>query len=112
MHTNLSNLPVWAIVGLGVFAAIQVALDVITLVDLYRRPVARVQFGNKWIWVVVILLVNTIGAILYLVIGRLPAVPGPALPDPALPEPALHTPTRASVRAEDVVKSLYEHGPQ
>jgi heme/copper-type cytochrome/quinol oxidase subunit 4 len=102
MHANLSNLPVWAIVVGAVLAVIQVALDVIALVDLYRRPVARVQFGNKWIWVVVIVLVNTIGAILYLVIGRLPAVP----------DPALHTPARASVRAEDIVNSLYDDGPQ
>jgi hypothetical protein len=33
-----------------------------------------VAFGKKWIWVAIILLVNMLGAILYLVIGRPPAV--------------------------------------
>ncbi|WP_222706669.1 PLD nuclease N-terminal domain-containing protein [Lacisediminihabitans profunda] len=49
---------------------LEIALDAVALVDLYRRPVATVTFGNKWIWVAVIVLINLIGAILYFAIGR------------------------------------------
>jgi hypothetical protein len=37
------------------------------LVDLIRRERTR---GPKWVWLLVILLVNYIGPILYFVIGR------------------------------------------
>ena len=53
---------------------VQAILDVVALRDLYKRPVAQVLFGNKWIWVAVILVVSTIGAILYLALGHKPAV--------------------------------------
>lgn len=46
---------------------IQLALIVIALWDLIKRENTR---GPKWLWVVIILLVNFIGPILYLVIGR------------------------------------------
>ena len=54
-------------------AAAQITLDIIALLDLSRRPTEQVVFGNKWIWVVIVLLVNTLGAIIYLVAGRKPA---------------------------------------
>ncbi|MEO5534630.1 MAG: PLD nuclease N-terminal domain-containing protein [Pseudolysinimonas sp.] len=69
---------VWAI--LGVLAVVQIALDVVALVSLARRPRASVTFGNKWIWVAIILLVNMIGAILYLAIGRASAPPAELAP--------------------------------
>ena len=47
---------------------IQVALAVIALVDLVKRE--RVRGGNKLVWVLVIVLVNTIGPIVYLLAGR------------------------------------------
>jgi len=47
--------------------AIQIGLMVYALVDLAKRE--RVK-GDKWIWVVVIVLVNIIGPIVYLVAGR------------------------------------------
>jgi hypothetical protein len=59
-----------AIIALGLLLVVQLVLDVIALMDLYKRPVAQVAFGNKWVWVAIIVLVNTIGAVLYLVIGR------------------------------------------
>jgi hypothetical protein len=67
---QLATLPVWLLVVLGVIALAEIALDVIALVDLYRRPVAQVTFGNKWVWVILIILINLIGSILYLAIGR------------------------------------------
>ena len=47
---------------------IQVALAVIALVDLVKRE--RVRGGNKLVWVLVIVLVSTIGPIVYLLAGR------------------------------------------
>lgn len=65
------NLSPEVAVVLGVLAAVQITLDVIALVDLYRRPVSQVRTGNKWAWVAIILLINLLGAILYLTVGRL-----------------------------------------
>lgn len=62
------------LVALGILAVVQITLDVIALLDLYRRPVDQVVFANKWIWVAVILLVSTVGAIVYLAAARKPAV--------------------------------------
>ena len=46
---------------------IQLALVLIALWDLWKRESTR---GPKWVWLLVILLVNFIGPIIYLVIGR------------------------------------------
>jgi hypothetical protein len=47
---------------------IELGLMVIALVDLIRRSRTR---GPKWVWVLVIVLINFIGPIIYLVAGRL-----------------------------------------
>lgn len=75
MKNDLSTLPAGVLIALGAVLVIQLTLDVIALVDLYRRPVERVALGNKWVWVAIIILVSLLGAILYLAIGRKPAVP-------------------------------------
>jgi phospholipase D-like protein len=62
----------WVIAVIAVIAAVEILLDVYALFDLWRTPAERVT-TNKWIWAVIILLVNPLGAILYLVIGRKPA---------------------------------------
>lgn len=70
MSPDLSTLPFGILIGLGVVLLLEVALDAVAIVDLVRRPVAAVQFGNKWVWVAIIVLVNLIGAILYFAVGR------------------------------------------
>ena len=50
---------------------IQLALMVYALVDVARRE--RVRYGSKLLWVVVIVLINIIGPIVYLAWGRMPA---------------------------------------
>ncbi|HEX3679308.1 MAG TPA: PLD nuclease N-terminal domain-containing protein [Galbitalea sp.] len=67
---KLGTIPPWLLVILGIVALAELVLDVIALVDLYRRPIAQVTLGNKWVWVVLIILMNLIGSILYLAIGR------------------------------------------
>lgn len=46
---------------------IQLGLMVVALWDLIKREQTR---GPKWFWVLVIILINFIGPIIYLVIGR------------------------------------------
>jgi hypothetical protein len=100
MDVSLSALPVWGLVALAVLIVAEIILDVIALVDLYRRPVERVVFGNKWIWLAIILLVNTVGAIIYLLAARKPAV----LTDDDAPS------TSRSVASDDIADTLY--GPR
>ena len=100
MNTDLSTLPVGVLVALGVLVAAQLSLDVIALIDLYRRPAARVVSGNKWIWLAIVLLVNTFGAIIYLVAGRRPAV----LTNNVAPSES------PSVRTDNIADTLY--GPR
>lgn len=97
MSTDLGTIPVWVLVVLAVLAVVQLTLDVVALVDLYRRPVAQVVFANKWIWLAIVLLVNTVGAIIYLAVGRKPAPP----PEDTGPRPP---PTR---RPDDIADALY-----
>jgi NADH:ubiquinone oxidoreductase subunit 6 (subunit J) len=99
-HGNAPAIPVWAVVALGVLAVVQITLDVVALVDLYRRPVKQVVFGNKWIWVAIVLLINTVGAIIYLVVARKPV----AMPENAGPSAS------PTVRAQDIADALY--GPR
>jgi hypothetical protein len=46
---------------------IQLGLMIAALVDLIRRPKVN---GPKWMWVMIILIVNFIGPIIYFVVGR------------------------------------------
>jgi multisubunit Na+/H+ antiporter MnhB subunit len=100
MSFNLSSLPAGALAALVVLAVVAITLDVIALRDLYRRPTSQVAFANQWIWVAVILLVNILGAIIYLVAGRRPAV----LTDDAAPSQS------TSVRTDNIADTLY--GPR
>jgi len=100
MDASLSTLPVWGLVALAVLVAAQITLDVIALVDLYRRPVDQVIFANKWIWLAIILLVNLIGPIIYLLAARKP----PVLTDDSAPVKP------KSVASDDIADLLY--GPR
>lgn len=46
---------------------LELGLMVYALFDLYKRPFTR---GPKWVWVLVIVLINLFGPIVYLVFGR------------------------------------------
>ena len=54
-----------------VLVAVQLATQVYALVDLARRD--EVFGGRKWLWALIIVLGNLMGAIGYLVAGRLRA---------------------------------------
>jgi len=70
---GLQGLPTWGLVAIGALIVVQVVLDAIAFLDLYKRPVEQLTIANKWVWVAIILLVQTFGAIVYLVAGRKPA---------------------------------------
>jgi hypothetical protein len=46
---------------------IQLTLIVVALIDLVRREHTR---GPKWLWAIIICLVNFIGPIVYFIVGR------------------------------------------
>ena len=47
---------------------VELILLAVALIDLIRRE--NVKYFPKWLWAVIILLINFIGPIIYLVIGR------------------------------------------
>jgi uncharacterized membrane protein len=73
LSARLSDLSPALLVVLAVIALLELALDIVALVHLYRTPGDQVVGGNKWIWVVIILVINLIGPVLYLAIGHKPA---------------------------------------
>lgn len=81
-----------ALVAVVVLVIAQVALLVVGLVDLVRRP--AVLGGHKWVWLIVMLLFSVIGPIIYLAVGRVPA------PVAQQPEPTGGTKDRASAAAD------------
>jgi hypothetical protein len=107
MPTNIptqippSQIPPVGWVAIGVLAIFGLVMLVIALLDLYRRTDEQVVGGRRWVWLLVILLVNSgLGAIIYLLAGRKPA---PAV-DAAPAKPA-------SERAEAAADSLYGDAP-
>ena len=52
-------------------AAAEGALKVVALADLKRRPASQIR-GSKWLWTVIIVLVNSAGGapIAYFLVGR------------------------------------------
>jgi hypothetical protein len=56
----------WLLVGS--IGAVSLAIVVWAIIDIARRP--YVTGGRKWVWVIVALLAEPIGAIIYLALGR------------------------------------------
>jgi phospholipase D-like protein len=101
LATSLASISPPVLVALGVLGLIEIGLDVFALIDLYRRPKAQVVTGNKWIWVAIVLLVNLLGAILYLAVGRQQA--------PSADDSSQESPPREQV--DSIVDSLYGKPP-
>ena len=94
---SISTLPMPALIALAAVVLVEIALYLIALIDLYRRPTSQVVAENKWIWLAIILLVSGLGAIVYLAIGRKPA------PAPETARASEHP----REHVEDIVDSLY-----
>lgn len=80
----LDGLPTWVLVAGGLLAVAQISFEVWALVDMLRRPSDQLTLGGrKWLWAIIILFINFIGAIIYFAAGRKPAAavdPAPAAP--------------------------------
>ena len=69
MHYSL-NLPTSTLLMLIIpLVALDFILLIVALVDIIRREPERIR-GSKLIWGLIVLLVSTIGPILYFVVGR------------------------------------------
>jgi hypothetical protein len=92
--------PTWVFyIAVPLFVA-QLSFEIWALIDMLKRPSDRLALGGrKWLWAIIILGVNWIGAILYLAIGR---TAGPAV------DVASAAPT--AERAASAVDSLYGAG--
>lgn len=66
MHTEIDTGLLLAIIPL---ALIDLGMVIFCIVDLFK-PDRRVRGNNKLAWLLVILLVSTIGWVLYLLVGR------------------------------------------
>ena len=77
---SLSDVPVWTLVLVGVLIVFQLVLEIYALVKLFKTPDERLVLGNKWPWVAIIVLVNILGAIIFLAVGRKPAVMAESAP--------------------------------
>ncbi len=81
LSTWLRDLPTPGVIAVFSLVAVQLSLQIYALIDLARRRV--VLYERKWIWVLVIVLGNLLGAIVYLALGRRPQQAHAAEFDPA-----------------------------
>lgn len=61
---GLNSIP-WGLIA--PLLVLQLVLALVAIVDIVRAHETR---GPKWLWIIVSLVVNTIGPILYFIIGR------------------------------------------
>jgi len=78
---ELTSVPTWLWVVLGVAVVLQLSLMIWALVDVIKRPAARIR-GPKWLWVIIIIFGQLVGPIVYLVVARLPEAVDVARPTP------------------------------
>jgi hypothetical protein len=69
MYVLGSTLNTTVLLALVPLVLIDVAIVIYCIVDLYK-PERRVRGGNKTIWLLVILFINTLGWLAYLLAGR------------------------------------------
>lgn len=97
---------------IGLLLVVEIALLVAALVDLLRRPDDAVTGGRRWVWILVIVLLQTIGPIVYFVAGRRPRpVADPARADArdtAMAPPQAGPPPDA--RVDQAIDLLYGSG--
>jgi hypothetical protein len=71
---SLESAPTWLLVVGGVLVVAQLAFEIYALVHMLRRPAEELSLGGrKWLWAIIILFINWIGAIIYFVAGSKPA---------------------------------------
>jgi len=103
MNANMpfDALPSWVVVIIVIVGVVQLSVEVFALYRLARTPVERVVFGKKWPWILIILLVNLVGAIVFLAAGQRPAQAMDPSAVNGTPDPS------SGQRANHVVDLLY-----
>ena len=99
MQTNfpLEGLPVWMLVAGSLLVVIQLTVEIWALVDMLRKPSDQLTLGGrKWLWAIIILFINFLGAIIYFAAGRKPAAAVDAVPSAPVAQ-----------RADAAVDALY-----
>jgi hypothetical protein len=67
----LGQLPIWAIAVVGALIVLQLSLQVTALVQAVRTPAERITLGGrKWLWILIIVLGEMLGPILWFLLGR------------------------------------------
>ena len=102
MNTSVpfDSMPAWLLVVGGVLVLVQLGLEIYALVDMLKRPAEQLALGGrKWLWAIIILGVNWVGAIVYLAAGRR-----------AAPTVDVAPPVPAAERGESAADALY--GPR
>ncbi len=79
---ELTELPPAALGLLGILVLAQFGLQIWAVVDIYRRPASAVAGGRKVVWLLVVLLTNLLGPLLYLAVGRRPVEVGASIAPP------------------------------
>ena len=77
ISNQLGGLPRAGVIALLVLLSIQIILQVVALVDLAKRR--TVPGGKRWLWALVIVFGNLVGAVVYLAVARIPG-PGELAP--------------------------------
>lgn len=83
--TPVTEIPQNLILPLVALAAVQLIVEIVALIKLFRTPDERLVFGKKWPWVLIILFVNMVGAIVFLAAGRKPALASDPLAQQSAP---------------------------
>jgi hypothetical protein len=99
----LPGIPPGGLVALAVLLVVQLALQVVCLIDLARRRQVRLE--RKWLWLFVIVFGQLAGAIVYLAVARSPVTVEDR------PSPVEATGQRAR-RALDVLYGRNEEDPR
>jgi hypothetical protein len=78
--TNPSQIKDWLLL-LVPLVVIQLTLQIAAIVSLLKRDNNQIRWNNKLIWILIIILGELIGPILYFVIGRIEGEPGDSVGD-------------------------------
>lgn len=68
-----TDLPGWTQIAIAVLGVAQVSLQLVALVTLLRTSEERLAGGKRWVWILVVLLGQLLGAILFFAAARRPA---------------------------------------
>lgn len=67
MSTTIDGVSLWVLVPV---ALVGLSILLWALIDVIRRPEDRMRYLPKWAWVLIVLLGNTLGQLVYLFVGR------------------------------------------